>query len=149
MTRDRGVVILSVRSPHVDRLLDGTKTIELRRTSWRVAVGTVALLYASGPGRRQLVGSATVDGTFVAPVDAVWREFAGHAAVTRGEFDRYFAGVANGVAIRVRDVRRLPEPIPLAELRRRHPRFRPPQSFRYVDHRELSRLLNGERPQLL
>ena len=143
------VGILSVRPPHVDRLLDGTKTIELRRTAWRVPAGSAMLLYASGAGRRQLVGSIKVEGTVIAPVESVWRRFGRHAAVSCEEFDRYFSGTSTAVAIAVRDPRPLREPINLDELRRRHPPFIAPQSFRYVHGPELSRILDGERRELL
>lgn len=143
------VVLLSVRPPHVDRLLNGTKKIELRRARWHVPPGSRALLYASGPTRRAIVGSVTVEETVVSALDNAWRAFGAEAAVTRREFDDYFAGASTVVAIRVTQPQRLASPITLDELRRRHPAFAPPQSFRYVRPAELSQILNGERNHLL
>lgn len=142
------VVLLSVKPPHVDRLLDGRKTVELRRRTWRVPPGSVALLYASG-NRRALVGSLVVEGTEVGSPDEIWDRYGEDVGLTRSEFDVYFAEAHRAVAIRVGSARTLPMPLSLAELRRRRPLFTVPQSFRYVAPVELSEILNGERPALL
>ncbi len=142
------VVLLSVRPPHIDRLLDGTKTVELRRREWRVPLGSVALLYASGH-RRALVGSVRVEGTEVGALEEIWRRHGMDARLTRTEFDDYFADSHRAVAIRVGSARPLAKPVSLGELRRRRPTFSPPQSFRYVASQELSQILNGERRALL
>lgn len=135
----RLAVLLSVRPPHVERLLDGTKTVELRRRMWRAPPGTLVLLYASGE-RRQVVGTLVVVQTETGPAEAVWERFGEDAAVTRSQFDDYFQGAASAVAIRVADPQPLAEPVGLCELRRRLPRFTVPQSFRYVGPDELFRV---------
>lgn len=142
------VVLLSVRPPHVDRLLDGTKTVELRRRVWRVPPGSVILLYASGH-RRALVGSLVVRTIEIGTVEGIWRRRGADAALTRKEFDDYFVGATQAVAIRVGGARRLDTPVPLGELRRRRPMFTAPQTFRYMVPQELSDILNGERQALL
>lgn len=142
------VVLLSVRPPHVDHLLDGTKTVELRRRRWRVPPGSVVLLYASGK-RRALVGSLVVKATEVGMLDAIWDQYGKEAGLTHRAFREYFIGVHQAVAIHVGSARRLDTPVGLDELRRRRPAFTAPQSFRYLALPELSQILNGERQDLL
>jgi predicted transcriptional regulator len=140
-------MLLSIKPQHVDRILDGTKTVELRRHGWRDALGATALLYSSGP-RRALVGSFVVAAVDSGSPTQVWRKYGPRTAVTKREFDEYFAGSSTAVAVVTSHVRRLPEPLTLEELRRRQPAFLVPQSYRYVDTPELGRILNGERPLL-
>lgn len=142
------VVLLSVRPPHVDRLLDGTKTVELRRRAWRVPPGAVILLYASGQ-KRALVGSLVVAAIETGTLDGIWDQHGGDAGLTRQEFDTYFLGAHQAVAICVGSARRLETPVGLGELRRRVPSFTAPQTFRYVIPYELAQILNGEREALL
>lgn len=142
------VVLLSVRPPHVDRLLDGTKTVELRRRVWRVPPGSVILLYASGQ-RRALVGSLLVRTIETGTLDGIWSRRGADAALTREEFDDYFAGATQAVAIHVGGARRLETPVSLGELRRRRPTFTAPRTFRYMAPQELSEILNGECEALL
>jgi predicted transcriptional regulator len=143
MSPSPSVVLLSVRPPHVDRLLEGSKTVELRRRRWRVPPGSVVLLYASGQ-RQALVGSIVVCDTVSGTPDEIWASHGDASALTRQEFDEYFAGCSEAVAITVHSARPLFNPVSLGELRRRSASFIPPQSYRYVDPKELSRLLNGE-----
>ena len=142
------VVLLSVRPPHVDRLLDGTKTIELRRRTWQVPPGSAILLYASG-NRRALVGSLVVRAIETGTPDAIWHRHGLDAGLSRPEFDNYFVGADRAVAISVGSARRLETPLDLEELRRRRPTFTAPQTFRYIFPHELSQILNGQRDALL
>lgn len=142
------VVLLSVRSPHVERLLDGSKTVELRRRPLRLAPGTVVLLYAAGE-RKALVGSVVACGVDEGNPEALWRRHRSSTGVSYAEFKKYFAGANVGYALTVRGARTLKQPIPLAELRNRWSRFLAPQTHRRIESAELRSVLNGERAQLL
>lgn len=127
----REALFLSVRPAFAERLLGGTKTVELRRVRPDVQEGQLVLLYASSP-TKALIGSAIVESVSTGSPGEIWVEFEKLAGVSGDEFGRYFAGAATAVAIRVREIKRLKVPIPLAEIRRRWPWLRPPQSFRFV-----------------
>ena len=142
------VVLLSVRSPHVEHLLDGSKTIELRRRPLRLAPGTVVLLYAAGE-RKALVGSVVAGEVDEGTPHALWRRHRSKAGVSYAEFKAYFAGVTVGYALSVQSARALERPIPLAELRSRWSPFLAPQTHRRIESVELRSVLNGERSQLL
>lgn len=137
------MVLLSVRPPHVDHLLDGSKKVELRRRKWRVPDGTTVLVYASGR-RRALVGSFVVHQTEVGTSSEIWAKYGAESALNRAEFDEYFDGAKQAVAIVPAEIRQLDFPVTLGELRRRYPSFVVPQSFRYVRPTELTQILNGE-----
>lgn len=142
------VVLLSVRSPHVERLLSGSKTVEFRRRPWKVPDGATVLLYGSR-GHRAIVGSLVVESTAVGTPSAIWSAHGARSGLTRGEYRDYFAGAAVAVAINVGGVRQLDEPLTLEELRRRSPAFHVPQSYRFMLADELGVVLNGERRALL
>jgi predicted transcriptional regulator len=142
------VVLLSVRSPHVERLLSGAKTVEFRRRPWRVPDGTTVLVYESRD-RRAIVGSLVVESTAVGSRSAMWTSYGARSGLTRREYREYFAGASVAVAISVGRVRQLPEPLTLGELRRRSPTFHVPQSYRFIGADELGVVLNGERRSLL
>ncbi len=145
---DALAVLLSVRPPHIDRLLDGSKTIEIRRRPWNVPNGTVVILYASREVKG-IVGSLVVAGTHTDSPREVWRRVRNHAGISRAEYDDYLAGASTATAISVDSVRTLDTPIPLHELRLRHPGFVVPQSYRFVGDAEVRRLINGECRQIL
>jgi len=128
---DERALLVSVKPVYVEMLLDGTKTVELRRVRPHVGSGCMVLIYASSP-RMEMVGTARVESIEVGAVNAIWSRHASAMGIDRDTYSAYFDGAHRAVAITFRDVRRLRAGVPLAELRRRIAGFRPPQSFRYL-----------------
>lgn len=131
MTMSCEALLLSIRPVFVERLLQGTKTVELRRVRPKVQEGQSVLLYASSP-EKALVGTAVVEAVTTDTPKAIWGRLEGRTGVSHEEFFAYFAGATRAVAIQVRDVLRFKARIPLSEMRRRWPWLRPPQSFCFV-----------------
>jgi predicted transcriptional regulator len=140
MALDNAALLLSVRPRFARLLLDGSKTVELRRVRPGVAEGSLVLIYASSP-TRTLVGTARVAGVQAASTERIWQQYGPETGVTRGEYDEYFTGVDTAVAISLVDVHPLELPRPLHDLRRRLEGFRPPQSFRYLDSGQVAALI--------
>lgn len=132
------MLLLSIHPKHVDAILAGTKTMELRRRRPRVSSGD-ALIYATSP-RMELVAMFRIGSVICTELDSLWRSVEGQAGISRREFDTYYAGLTQGVAIKIADVVHFPVPIPLATLRREWQGFHPPQGFRYVDASQLDGL---------
>ena len=142
------IFLLSVQSPHVERILAGTKKVEFRRRPLKLPPGSIVLLYAAG-ARRELVGSFVSGRVDCGRPAVLWGRHRAAAGLTREEYHRYFSGADVGYAVPAATVRSLPVPIPLHELRRRWPRFSTPQTHRRVSVEELDCILNGERSLLL
>jgi predicted transcriptional regulator len=137
MPPDNRALFISLRPRFAELLLDGRKTVELRRIPPAVSPGTPVLLYASSP-RRALVGRGVVSGVSVASSNEIWARLGPLTGLSRTEYDEYFHGATAAVAISLRDLRRLERPVPLPELREGRSWFRPPQSFRYFDAWQLA-----------
>lgn len=131
----RRVALLSIHPRHAEAILDGDKTVELRRTRLPADVSHV-VVYATSPIQ-------TVLGWFEVEAverDRPWRLWEKHGSatgVTRREFRSYFEGASEGTAISVRRVVTLSRPVELADLGSPVP----PQSFRYVDNSVATKLL--------
>ena len=131
-------IFLSIRSQYVNRIFEGTKTVELRRVRPRyIAEGALALIYVPSP-IKSLVGAFKVDLVVKKPLQELWEIVHDKAGVTRKEFDVYFDGVSIGVGIFFSNIRILPEPIELQNLRQQILGFHPPQGFRYATANELA-----------
>jgi predicted transcriptional regulator len=128
-------------------MLDGSKSVELRRRRAHLADGTLCLLYASSP-KCALVGAIRVAHTDTDGLDALWRRWGPRTAMHRNEFDAYLAGCARACAIVIASTVSFIEPIGLHDLRRRHDPFVTPQSYRFLAAGEYASLLNGEAEQL-
>lgn len=135
-------VVLSIRPQYSSKIIDGSKTVELRRR-FPVAApsGTSAYIYSTSPVRA-MVGVADIKRVLKMPVEEIWSQFEEAACIEKSDFDTYFDGVVNGFALQFENVRPLRNPLPLSELRDRFG-FVPPQSFLYAKH-DLRKALNNE-----
>jgi predicted transcriptional regulator len=136
-------VLLSVRPRFADALLNGSKTIEIRRRTVGIRPGATCLIYASSP-QRALVGAARLGAIHVAEPAEIWRRWGDETALSRDEFDEYLSGRDLASALEVAAVAAFERPLALHELRERHAAFLAPQSYRYLDAAESGQLLNGE-----
>jgi len=140
MPPNDSALFLSLRPRFAELLLNGEKSVELRRVRPDVAPGTSVLLYASSPTMK-LVGRAEVGEVKVAPVAEIWREHGRETGINQREYNDYFEGLDEAVAIKLVNIRRLPKPRPLQDLRDRLTGFHPPQSYRYLGSSEVAALV--------
>lgn len=124
-------VVFSIKPDYCDKIVEGAKTIELRRRfPMSVPAGTTALIYATSP-TRALFGIAEIGQVHRQAPSEIWEIFSDRACIQRRDFDSYFEGLDYGYAIELKHARRLRRPLGLTELRDRF-RFEPPQSFLYA-----------------
>jgi len=139
-------IIISIRPPHVEDILAGRKTVELRRRfPATMGDGCLMFIYASSP-EQSLIGAARIEGVRRMTPAGLWRSFREQACVPKPYFNNYFCGASEGFGVLLGSVVRFEEAIPVSELKERF-RFSPPQSYRYV-RGLLTGLLQDERIQI-
>ena len=121
-------ILISLEPRHAKSILDGLKSVELRRRAMHVSPGATVWLYAKQPVG-SVVGKATIAKTYAASPSALWRKFSAVAGVSHEEFSRYFNGVTRGIALELTGAMRLTSAITLQELQGPDSRFHPPQFF--------------------
>jgi predicted transcriptional regulator len=126
------ILLLSIRPRFASMILDGTKTVELRRTRPGVAAGDILLIYVSSPAKH-IAGYSFIDSVVLGSPRQVWSAVKAEAGLSWSEYRRYFTGVDTAYAIRLRRARSLPRPIALEAIRKAWPGFVPPQVYRYVN----------------
>ena len=134
MVLNRGTsqfLVLSVRPRFAEAIVDGRKTIEVRRQRPNVQPGTLGLIYSSSP-TQAVVGSFRVDRIFSGTTEELWAVAERGACISRQDFDSYFSGAEIGHGIVVSCGQRLPQPIKLSLLRVIWPGCKPPRSFGYL-----------------
>jgi predicted transcriptional regulator len=129
--RSKRDVVLSVRPLYSEKILEGKKTVELRRRfPLSAPSGTVAYIYSTSP-IRAMVGRTEIESVKKLPVMEIWKKFGKRAQISKPDFDSYFEGLTDGFALAISNARAFSRPIDLAELRDRFG-FEPPQSFLYA-----------------
>jgi predicted transcriptional regulator len=124
-------VIFSIRPVHAEKILGGSKTVELRRRfTSAVRPGTLALIYSTSP-TSALTGSVSIKEVQWLAVSELWEKHCSAACLPKREFEDYFSGLKRGYAIVLTSAKPLARPVGLPELRERFG-FEPPQSYQYI-----------------
>ena len=134
-------VVLSIKPQYSSLILEGRKTVELRRRFPGVPRGTLAFIYSTTPAQK-MVGTAQIKKVLMKPIADIWSEFSQMACIDKVEFDNYFNGLNDGYVLQFENIRSLNRTVDLQELRERF-NFEPPQSFLYANS-DLSEALTNE-----
>lgn len=122
---DPGSVVISVHKKYADAILDGSKTVELRRRFPDVPPGTKIWIYVTKPVGA-IVGSAILKSADRISPSAIWKKYAIHTGIDADTYASYFTGAESAVALILDDVRKV-RPVSLDQLRDMRMNFHPPQ----------------------
>lgn len=147
--------MISIAPQHAENIMEGRKTVELRRRPPGFAVGTRFWIYETKPVA-SLVGSAVLTGYEQLELEQLWNEKNELFVIERADFEAYFSGLRHGWALSIGTPKRLDKWIHLSELRLISPGFHPPQYYMKFDntdpvwHRLTHELVgNGESSQIM
>lgn len=127
--REDRALFISVKPQYANAILDGTKTVELRRTRPNLPDGSLVILYSSTP-TKAVVGWALLTRVREGTPGDIWNEFGADAAIKEPDYDTYFDGAEHAIALELDDVVAASNPVPLSVIRSIG--IQPPQSWRYV-----------------
>ncbi len=120
-------VLLSIKPEFAERIFDGSKKYEYRRTIFKRPEVVAVVVYASRPVGR-IVGEFKVGRILHGDPEDLWTQTSSYSGITRSHFLEYFSNRAKGYAIEIRQASRYGAPICLDELMLSSP----PQSFMYL-----------------
>jgi len=138
----KSILVLSIRDHHAYSILDGKKTVELRRMRPNIEEGDVVLIYIPRP-IMAIVGGFAVKNVVSAKPEALWKQVGRKTGLTKRQFIQYYSGTSVGFGIQIAKVWRLNTSLSLSNLRRWWPSFVPPQGFRYLRSSEIRRAISS------
>lgn len=138
MTPDSDAII-SIHPRHANAILDGAKTVELRRRIPTLSVGTRLWIYATLPVGA-VIGLATVDRIVRGEPKEIWLEFGDQTGIDQMDFDAYFSGAEEAIGLLLVDVQRSLEQVEIAQLRGLRDGFHPPQVMMALSSHEAQQL---------
>jgi predicted transcriptional regulator len=133
-------ILISLAPSYTRAILEGKKTVELRRRRIHVVNGTRVWLYSKVPAAR-IEGTALVRCVVEGDPKGLWSKYSESVGISKADFDRYFLGCANGCAIILCSAHAIDPGLDLSTLRSKVPGFHPPQFFKRLDAEEMSVLL--------
>src|ERR1041384_1865410 len=117
--------IISIRPQYSNKILAGTKTIELRKSAMGLSEGDVVLVYSSAPEQR-FAFWFRIQKIEALPVNKMWDSHSHQLGIGFEDYSAYFDGLTMAVGFHIGEVQPL-TPIPLKEIELLVPGFVPPQ----------------------
>lgn len=135
----KNILLISIRPQYAKKILEGKKTVELRKVRTRLTQGDLVLVYVSSP-EKALVGWFEVEKIITEELSQgkhkFWELVKDQAGITKTEFNNYYRGSSLGVAIFFEKIEIFNKEIKLQRLQRKLPQIKPPQSYRYMNEYE-------------
>ena len=131
-------VLLSVKPEYANRILEGSKRFEFRRTRFAQDIETV-FLYVTAPVSR-IVGYFVVIGTETGSPHTIWRKCKTAAGIQRKDFFSYYRDAEIAFALIVGEVTEFKDSVDPREL---WPTFSIPQSYKYLDSSAVEMIVTG------
>jgi predicted transcriptional regulator len=133
-------MLLSIKPQHVHNIIKGSKTVELRRVRPQIDVGQPIALYATTPVAA-VVATCRVSKIDTATPAAIKARHLKQAVISSNDFDAYFTGSCQAVAIHLDAISVLEHAVTLDELRSQRRAYNPPQTWHFFDREQLYDLL--------
>lgn len=122
-------IVISVKPEYLKMMLDGDKTVELRRKAMKVAPGSRVWLYAKAPTAK-IAAYASIERIVTAAPRTIWTRYHSGVGISLDEFNAYFKGASLASAILLKGVHRIAPELTLEKLRSHLNGFHPPQFFK-------------------
>ncbi len=124
--RAKYIKALSIKRIYAERIINGTKKIELRKRSIGMELGELILLYETTPNS-VIRGGFIADKTIFLPVSKMWSKYHHILGVEKEFYDTYFENCEFAYGTFVYESFVFPS-ISLTQLHELCPRFTPPQA---------------------
>lgn len=119
-------VVLSIKPEFANKIFDGSKKFEFRRSIFKNVDVKTVIVYASSPVKK-VIGEFEIDSIINENLESLWKMTSDYSGISKDYFDKYFLDKEAGYAIKIKSVRKYKQPKSLLD----DFDLLPPQSFAY------------------
>lgn len=120
-------VMLSIKPEFADKIFNGSKKFEFRRSIFKNQNVKKVIVYASSPVQK-VIGEFEIDQIINLELTELWEKTSRHSGISEDYFYQYFGDKEQGYAIKIKKVKKYKQPMCIkADFK-----LTPPQSFAYV-----------------
>jgi predicted transcriptional regulator len=123
-------LFISVKEEYTNRILEGTKEIELRKSRPNVSPGDYVIIYCTSPVKA-IVGIAQVQEIVTHSPLRMWKLYSKKLGIEKRDYEAYYKDSERAIGIVLSDVKKLSYSICLSLIREQLPSFTPPQTYKY------------------
>ena len=120
-------VLLSIKPEYVEKIFNGTKKYEFRKSLFKRRDITIVVIYASSPLKR-VVGEFEIENILSDDVNTVWEQTKNYSGITKAFYYSYFQKSKTANAIQIGRLTKYEISRPLSDFNI----HQAPQSFCYI-----------------
>lgn len=120
-------VLLSIKPEYVEKIFDGTKKYEFRKSLFKKNDVKYVVIYASAPIKR-VVGEFEIKNVFSDDVDVIWNRTKKYSGITKAFYESYFQNRKKANAIQIGNIKKYEKTKLLSDYNIKQA----PQSFCYI-----------------
>jgi predicted transcriptional regulator len=120
-------IILSIKPEFANKIFEGNKKFEFRRSIFKNKRVSKVIVYASSPVSK-VIGEFEIGEILFKDLNSLWQETKEYSGITEKYFYDYFIGKENGFALEVKRVKKYKQELCIEKSFGK----RPPQSFAYI-----------------
>lgn len=121
-------VLLSIKPEFAEKIFDGTKLYEFRRSIFKNRNIRTIVVYASSPVQR-VIGEFEIDTILNYELQKLWDDTKDYSGISENFFFEYFSNKEKGFAIKIKKTKLYKKSLSLKD----DFNATPPQSFMYLD----------------
>lgn len=125
------VLLISVKPKYLEKILNKSKTVELRKSKPKVAENDIIIFYATTPVKA-ILGYAYIQNILKGTPEEIWETTHEYNGLTKSEFLSYYNNSSRAYGIKIKDTETLKKSLKLKELKNIIPGFHPPQTYKYL-----------------
>lgn len=134
-------LFISVKPEFVEKIFNGSKTIELRKSAPNIDKDSLVIIYCTSPVM-SVIGTCKIKEIISNKPAKLWSDYSAKMGIDRKRYFEYYTDKSIAIGIVLKDIRKIKEEIPLSKLRLKFKNFHPPQTFRYFDKFHLKQIFN-------
>ncbi len=121
-------VLLSIKPEYAEKIFEGTKKYEFRRSVFKNKNVKTVVVYASSP-IQQVIGEFEIDSILNDDLNSLWNITKDFSGISENFFFEYFNNKEKGYAIKIKRTKKYKKPLSL----QKDFNATPPQSFMYLE----------------
>ena len=121
-------VLLSIKPEFAEKIFEGTKKYEFRRSLFKNKNVRTIIVYASFPVQR-VIGEFEIASVLNEDLEKLWEKTKEFSGISEDYFFKYFNNKERGYAIKIKKAKRYNKTLSIKE----DFNARPPQSFMYLE----------------
>lgn len=120
-------VLMSIKPEFAEKIFNGTKKFEFRRSIFKNKNVKRVIVYASSPVQK-VIGEFEIGAIIDSDLETLWNQTSAYSGISKEYFDSYFDDKKKGFAIKVKKIKKYSKPLCI----RKNFKVAPPQSFLYL-----------------